>query len=181
MTQALVLYASTHGHTARIATRVALDLERAGIAVELREADGKLESSPADYDLVVVGASIHAGRHQREVADWVTRHAATLSSMPSGFFSVCLGTLEDPTVGRKYVDEFVERTGWLPRRTVELAGALQYLEYGRVTRAMIKLMMRRGGHPTDTSRNYDYTDWQAVDDFADDCAGLIRAPAAAAA
>ena len=180
MTQALVLYASTHGHTARIATRVALDLERAGIATDLRQADGKLDYSPADYDLVVVGASIHAGRHQRSVADWVSRHAAILSSMPSGFFSVCLGTLEDPAVGQRYVDEFVERTGWLPRRTVDLAGAIQYRAYGRATRIMIKLMMRRGGHPTDTSRNYDYTDWQAVDDFATDCAQLLPAATAAA-
>jgi menaquinone-dependent protoporphyrinogen IX oxidase len=26
-------------------------------------------------------------------------------------------------------------------------------------------MMKRGGHPTDTSQDYDYTDWHAVDRF----------------
>ena len=32
--------------------------------------------------------------------------------------------------------------------------------------------MHRGGHPTDISRDYDYTDWDAVDAFAHDCAAL---------
>jgi menaquinone-dependent protoporphyrinogen IX oxidase len=27
--------------------------------------------------------------------------------------------------------------------------------------------MRRGGHPTDTSQDYDYTDWEAVERFGD--------------
>ena len=41
---------------------------------------------------------------------------------------------------------------------MSFAGALQYLEYDFFTR----LMMHRGGHPTDTARDHDYTDWDAV-------------------
>ena len=75
MKPVLVLYASTHGHTAKIATRVAEALEHAGHAVDLRRVDAHDEPSPADYAAVVVGGSIHAGHHQRELVGWVRRHA----------------------------------------------------------------------------------------------------------
>jgi menaquinone-dependent protoporphyrinogen oxidase len=177
MTQALVLYASTHGHTAKIAVRVAEALERAGVVIDLRRADSKIDIAPSDYDAVVVGASIHAGHHQREIVDWVRRHAATLSTMPSAFFSVSLSAADDDAAARaaarKYVDDFVEETGWTPGRTESFAGAVQYREYDFFTRLLIKLMMHRGGHPTDTSRDYDYTDWDAVERFGEQCAALL--------
>ena len=183
MTKVLMLYASTHGHTGRIASRVARVIEQGGATVELRRADGVPEPVPGDYDAVVVGASIHAGHHQRLVTDWARRHATSLSAMPSAFFSVSLAAADDTDeaqrTARAYVDDFVERTGWSPRRTQSFAGALQYREYDVFTRLLIKLMMHRGQHPTDTSRDYDYTDWEAVDAFAQLCAELVPETVAA--
>ena len=40
MNDILVLYASTHGHTAKIASRVADVIERAGATVDLRSVRG---------------------------------------------------------------------------------------------------------------------------------------------
>ena len=37
----------------------------------------------------------------------------------------------------------------------------------------MRLMMRRGGHPTDISRNFDYTDWAAVERFGRDLSALV--------
>jgi len=34
----------------------------------------------------------------------------------------------------------------------------------------MKAITAREGGPTDTSRDYDFTDWPAVDQFADDAA-----------
>jgi menaquinone-dependent protoporphyrinogen oxidase len=55
------------------------------------------------------------------------------------------------------------QTGWTPTRTERIAGCLQYREYDVFTRQLMRLLMRRMGHPTDVSRDYDYTDWDAVD------------------
>ena len=41
------------------------------------------------------------------------------------------------------------------------------------TRTLMRLMMRRGGHPTDTSHDYDYTDWGAVERFGREFAALV--------
>ena len=94
--------------------------------------------------------------------------------MPSSFFSVCLAvaadTDESREAARKYIDDFSDETGWSPHRTHTFAGALQYLEYDFMTRLAIRLMMKRGGHPTDTSRDHDFTDWHAVERFGRECA-----------
>ena len=63
--------------------------------------------------------------------------------------------------------------------TATLAGALQYREYDFFTRTLIRLMMKRGGHPTDTSRDYDYTDWEAVARFGHEFSGMLAQGAAA--
>jgi len=37
----------------------------------------------------------------------------------------------------------------------------------------MRLLMRRMPHPTDASRDYDYTDWDAVGLWAHESAGMI--------
>ena len=178
MPTVLLLHASTHGHTARIAQRVADVLEHDGVTVDLRRA-GDGDPAPRDYDAVIVGASIHAGKHQKEVVQWAARHHATLALRPSAFFSVCLTAADDTEESReatrRYRDELVEATGWTPGTAVTFAGALQYREYDFATRLVIRLMMRKGGHPTDTSRDHDFTDWDAVERFARAFAGELGA------
>ena len=178
MTRILVLYASTHGHTGKIAARIA---QAIGPAADLRSADPANELAPWQYDAVVVGASVHAGHHQPAVLDWLSAHSSALSSMPSAFFSVCLTAADDTDEAReasqRYIDEALAKTRWEPRLTRTFAGALQYREYDLFTRLLVKLMMKRGGHPTDTSRDHDFTDWDAVDRFGRECAELAAVPA----
>ena len=113
---------------------------------------------------------------------WARRHHTTLATRPSAFFSVCLTAADDTeeshAATRRYLDEFVEATGWTPTRAMTFAGAIQYREYDFATRLLIRLLMRKGGHPTDTSHDHDFTDWDAVERFAHECAGLLStAPA----
>ena len=37
----------------------------------------------------------------------------------------------------------------------------------------MRLLMKRGGHPTDVTRDFDYTDWEAVDRFARECGTMV--------
>jgi menaquinone-dependent protoporphyrinogen oxidase len=179
MPNVLILYASKHGHTEKVARRMARALESDGATVQLHDAASPAPVAPYDHDAVIVGASIHAGSHQREIVDWAKAHHTTLSTMPSAFFSVCLTAADDTDESReatrRYLDELVEKTGWMPRKTATFAGALQYLEYDFATRLLVRLMMRRAGRPTDVSHDYDYTDWGAVDRFAHECAALLAA------
>lgn len=43
---------------------------------------------------------------------------------------------------------------------------MAYTKYGFVLRWITKIISRRRGGPTDTTRDHDMTDWEAVDQFA---------------
>jgi len=174
----LVAFASTHGHTAKIAERVAQVLRDRGAQVDVSDLRSGDAPSPARYDVVVAGGSVHRGRHQSELVAWGRRHAAALGFVPSALFSVSLAAAEDTeealAAARDYLDELEDETGWLPGLRVAFAGALQFREYDFPTRVAMRLLMAHGGHPTDISRDVVYTDWAAVDAFARRCAGLRR-------
>jgi menaquinone-dependent protoporphyrinogen oxidase len=174
MPNILVVYASKHGHTAKIAARLAETLRADGATAALEPAAS--DPSPHAFDAVVVGASIHAGHHQREVIDWIERHRDALAHTPAAFFSVCLAAADETDESleetQRYIDEFIAASGWTPQRSITFAGALQYREYDFMTRLLMRLLMWKGHHPTDTSRDYDYTDWAQVEQFAHDCGAL---------
>lgn len=180
---ALVVYASTHGHTAKIAARLAGAMREQSVAVELRDVEHALDVEPDRYDVVVVGASLHRERHQPEIVDWVTARREALDELPTVFFSVSLTAAEDSDAARAAaqgcVDAFCAQTGWTPGRTECVAGALQYREYDVFTRQLMRLLMKRGGHDTDVSQDHDYTDWDAVERLGREIAALAGAPVGA--
>jgi len=173
---ALVMYASTHGHTARIAARVAQAMRAEGLHVDRLDAASATEIELDRYDIVVVGASLHKEHHQKQIVEWVAERRDALGQRPTVFFSVSLSAAEDSEESRaatqRCIDEFCAQTGWTPSRTERIAGCLQYREYDVFTRQIMRLMMRRMGHPTDASHDYDYTDWDAVDGLGRQIAAL---------
>jgi menaquinone-dependent protoporphyrinogen oxidase len=184
--EVLILYATTHGHTRKIASRIADVLRADGSRPHLCDLREAGSMTPSGFDAVIVGASVHAGHHQKDAVAWVKHHAAALGETQSAFFSVSLMAAEDTAdslrVTREYVDEFLDDTGWMPSETASFAGALQYREYDFPTQLVMRLVMRRGNHPTDVSRDYDYTDWEAVESFAHSCLTLgVRGSRTAAA
>jgi menaquinone-dependent protoporphyrinogen oxidase len=177
MPSVLLLYATNHGHTAKIATRVAEILRTHGATVDVRDVASAGDIDPSAYDVAILGGSIHAGHHQRPLLDYAKRHAAALSALPAAFFSVCLAAAEEDDESRaqvaKYREDFAQESGWTPRLSTSFAGALQYREYDFMTRLLMRLLMRHGHHPTDSSRDYDFTDWDAVERFAHECAHTL--------
>jgi menaquinone-dependent protoporphyrinogen oxidase len=178
----LVVYNSTHGHTAKIAARIAAAMREEGVEVDVRNVAGAAEAEPGRYDVVVVGASLHRARHQQEITDWVQQRQTVLAERPAAFFSVSLSAADDSAESRadaqSCIEEFCVATGWTPDRTQAIAGCLEYREYDVFTRQLMRLLMRRSGRPTDTSHDYDYTDWDRVDRFGRELAALARGPVA---
>jgi menaquinone-dependent protoporphyrinogen oxidase len=62
-----------------------------------------------------------------------------------------------------------------------VAGALLYTHYNFLVRLIMKNIARKAGASTDTSRDYDYTNWPALDKFVDDFAAQVRRGSAAVA
>jgi len=66
------------------------------------------------------------------------------------------------------IDAFLADTGWHPLITKAVAGALTYSKYNFVLRRIMKWISRNEGGDTDTSRDYDYTDWKDLDELVAD-------------
>lgn len=179
MTRVLVVYGSSEGQTASIAERIGDVLDDDGIDVTLVHANhSPADLEPADYDGIVVGASIHAGRHQAAVGKFVSSHHDTLTRLPSAFFSVSLSAASaDPDAreeARNLLEGFLEESSWEPDLTRSVAGALRYSEYGLLKRFVMKRIAGRESGDTDTSRDYEYTDWAEVESFAREFATLLE-------
>lgn len=169
MPRTLILYATTEGHTARIAQRIELALRDQGHTVETRPANALSDLDPSAYDGVIVGASIHYGRHPRYLRALVRRHRNALATRPGAFFSVSLsagGPGAKPAAAQRYLDAFLRQSGWQPQQTASFAGALQYSRYGVWKRLLMRMIVGFAGGDTDTTRDYEYTDWNAVERFA---------------
>jgi menaquinone-dependent protoporphyrinogen oxidase len=194
-----LFFASREGQTRRIAQRIAADLQAAGAAVDLFD----LGASPAvvlsDYASACVASSVHLGRHERAAVAFVKRERAALERMSAVFVSVSLSEAGAQDMKRseserrqsaaevqQVIDGFVKETGWRPARVFPVAGALAYTRYNVLVRFVMKLIARRTGGPTDTTRDHELTDWAAVDRIAEtiryaDAASRSDGPAVGAA
>ena len=171
MARVAFCYGTTEGQTGVVAERMAAVLEDAGHDPALFHV-GHLPTdfSLADYDAVVIGASIHVGSHQASVTRFVADHVDELNRLPSAFFSVSLtaaeGTEEAWETARSMLADFLAETGWEPDATAVVPGALRNSQYGTLKRFVMKRIAKRAGGGTDTSRDYEYTDWDEVASFA---------------
>jgi menaquinone-dependent protoporphyrinogen oxidase len=179
----LVLFASTHGQTRRIAERIAATLREHGLETETHDVSTAPDGlSPKSFDGVLIGASVHAGHHQQAAVDYARHHHSLLNSLPCALFSVSLTAADDDDEAReatrKYLDDLLDDTGWQPTLSECFAGAILYSHYGVFERTLIRLIMRQKGHG-DVKWDQEFTDWEAVDRFARDFASAVGKQAAA--
>ena len=175
MSRILLLYASVEGQTTLIAERMARTLRELGHGVDMVPADAPADS--AAYDGVIIGASIHYGSHPANLRALVRRQRDAIAARPNAFFSVSLsagGPRPKPAAAQRYIDKFLRKTGWQPQLVASLAGAVKYSMYGPIKRRVMIVFVGLGGGETDTSRDYEYTDWPAVEQFAGEFARRVK-------
>jgi menaquinone-dependent protoporphyrinogen oxidase len=160
----LLLYASSEGQTERIANRIADQMRELGCRVHLTDLrDAPRSLSPADFDIAIVAGSIHLGNYRRDLLRWIRRYRDELRSRPAAFLSVSLTASQtgdhDREILAEYIDIMIRKTGWHPPAVHHVAGALRYTKYGPLKRWFMSRIARERGHPTDTSRDHEFTDW----------------------
>jgi menaquinone-dependent protoporphyrinogen oxidase len=168
----LLVYGTTEGQTQKIARFVADHLARQGHQTQLLNAiDATPAVAPLDFDAVLIAASLHAGRYQSAVIHFVSDHLAAIDRCPNAFLSVSLAAAgddaEDVSGLEKCVAAFTQETGWKPRCLHHVAGAFRYTSYDFLKRWAMKYIAYRKGGPTDTSRDYELTDWDDLRQFVE--------------
>ncbi|WP_107773935.1 flavodoxin domain-containing protein [Nocardioides sediminis] len=176
MARVLVAYGTSEGQTERIAEVIGDVLRDAGHEAAVLDVNDLGGVVPEGYDAVVLGASIHMGKHDKHVVALARDNLGTLERLPSAFFSVSLAAQGDQAEAEGYVRQFEEETGWHPDQRALFGGALLYTHYGFLKRRMMRRIVagKPGDLGVDTSRDYVYTEWDAVRAFAEHVAAGLE-------
>jgi menaquinone-dependent protoporphyrinogen oxidase len=167
----LIAYGSSHGHTARIAARIAARLRQSGHDVAIT--DQPFWTRAADFDAVIVGARVHGTRYPWRITYFIRRNLRALEERPSAFFSVSLLQLSRKSKQSNRTSALPRRAtaklGWTPDLIEVFGGALRWKEqYGKLKPLGVWMWRLSLGQMVDSRVNEQvFTDWQAVDRFAD--------------
>jgi menaquinone-dependent protoporphyrinogen oxidase len=169
MARVLLAYSTVDGQTLKISQRLQHQLQQMGHSAEL--VDIALAGAPdmAAFDQVVIGASIRYGKHRPELYRFIEAHRDVLEQMPSAFFSVNVVARKpgkNTPETNPYLRTFRRRTNWVPEVIGVFAGKIDYQRCGPLDRQVIRLIMWLTHGPTEPSACVEFTDWQAVDAFA---------------
>ena len=180
MSKVLIAYSTMDGQTRKIARALQKDLRLNGVESELLDIS---RSAPKldlrRYQGVIVGAPVHMSHYPKILHSWVRLHAAQLANLTTAFFSVCLGVLQKSDAKaqatlRTIAENFFVATRWNPGFLAIWPGALPYTKYGWFKRRLLHWIVKRGGVETDMKRDYEYTDWNEIRDFANVFAANLR-------
>ncbi len=174
----LILFATRQGQTAKIAARLGEHLERSGVSVRCIDASTAQGIDLDAFDLLVFGASMHAGGLERELTDFIKANADTIATRPRSFFLVLLSAAtKDPLLRAESLAD--ARQKMLDQLTVTfddtemIAGALRYSKYALPVKWLMRRIAEKAGEDTDTTRDYEYTDWFQVERYAQRLPNLV--------
>ena len=168
----LVIYGTTEGQTRKIAAFIADHLREKGSTVTLVDSTEARKAFSLDgFDAVIAAGSVHNGRHQTALFEFVRQHLEALQTKPTAMVSVSLSMASDDKEDRldaiAYAERFVDAAEWKPTVIHLVAGALRYTQYDFFKSWMLKIIAGAKGACTDTSKDHEFTDWRDLAAFAD--------------
>ena len=168
MTNTLIIYSSTDGHTKTICKRLTNFLKNRD-EIKVISLDDAKKFELSEFTKIIIGASIRYGRHSKELYKFINSNKDILNQKQSVFFSVnVVARKPEKSIPETnpYIKKFLKISSWKPKKIGVFAGKVDYPNYGFFDKYIIKLIMFITNGPTDTSRSYEFTDWSKVDEFA---------------
>jgi len=161
----LIVYGTTEGQTRKICEFLRDEAKKNGHEVTLNDST-ETHLHPKGFDAVIIGTSIHAEKFQDSVSHYVEENHEALNKIPGVFMVVSLTAATNEPESWKELEEitqhFLNRTGWHPEYVEQVAGALRYTKYNFLKKFIMRMIAQKQGGDVDTSRDYEYTDWDKV-------------------
>jgi len=168
MSEILIIYSTTDGHTLEICQRLQRLIEQQGHQVTLTSVDVAPDMQLESFDKIVIGASIRYGKHHKQVYDFIKSNEQILDSKPNAFFSVNVVARKpekNQPETNPYLQKFLRQITWQPKQLAVFAGKIDYQRYRFRDRQMIRLIMWITKGPTDPETVVEFTDWKQVETF----------------
>ena len=99
----------------------------------------------------------------------IDKNKNTIDTKKNAFFSVnaiARKKEKNKPETNPYVSKLLNNTNWIPKKIGVFAGKIDYPKYKLLDKYAIKFIMRITKGPTDTSKTYEFTDWDMVIEFA---------------
>ena len=168
MSESLIIYSSTDGHTKTICLEILNSLKSTDL-VEIISLE-KVETFDLNkYEKIIIGASIRYGRHNKKVIDFIIKNKNILDLKKTAFFSVnVVARKEEKSTPETnpYVLNFLKKTNWKPNKLSVFAGKVDYPNYNFFNKIVIRFIMMITKGPTDINNSYEFTNWENVRKFA---------------
>jgi len=166
MKKILLTYSTVDGHTKTICEKILSYSETS--QVDILPIDSSINIK--DYDTVVIGASIRYGKYREEIFKFIKENEELLNSKDNAFFSVNVVARKEnknKPETNPYLIKFLNKISWQPKILDVFAGKIDYPKYKFLDKYAIKFIMWITKGPTDTSKVYEFTDWNRVKSFAE--------------
>ncbi|SCZ53612.1 menaquinone-dependent protoporphyrinogen IX dehydrogenase [Thiohalomonas denitrificans] len=168
MSEILIAYSTTDGHTREISVRLRQVIKQQGHQVTLISIDDEPDIDLDRFDKIILGASIRYGKHSKQVYKFIEKNRNELESKSNAFFSVNV-VARKPDKNRPetnpYLRKFLKQIKWKPKEVTVFAGKINYPKYHFWDRQMIRLIMWMTKGPTDPKAVVEFTDWEQVEAF----------------
>ena len=168
MKSTLIIYSTTDGQTKNICSRIGKFLSN-DIPSKILSLSEVKNDDIEKYDQIIIGASIRYGKHKKELFEFIEGNLNELTKKNNAFFSVNVVARKpekNTPETNPYMQKFLLKTSWVPKKLAVFAGKIDYPKYNFVDRQMIRLIMWITKGPTNIKNTYEFTDWNKVDSFA---------------
>lgn len=168
MTKILIVYSSLDNHTKKICRRLQQVIEACSHHVTVVSVNETPQVDLTVFDKIVVGGSVHYGKHSPLIIDFININRPILEGKPNAFFSVNLVARKPEKCipeNNPYLQKLLKRITWKPKELAVFAGKINYPDYSFFDRLIIQLIMLITKGPTDPTSVIEYTDWQQVESF----------------
>lgn len=171
MENILIVYATKQGQAQKIAEVISKHLQSYGRHTDVRNIDDIPRGFEIkEYDGIIVGAGVHAAGYSSNLRKWIKSNHHIFSLKPTAFYSVCLGILQDSPKVREEEENIkqnlFDQTEWYPDSSTIFAGALPYSKYNWILKKIMHNIVQKAGVETDMTKDYEYTNWKDVKEFA---------------
>ena len=164
----LIIYSSTDGHTKKICEVIKENLIDKG-ELHLTSIENVSGTNVQFYDYIIIGASIRYGKHNRKVFDFIEKNLNIIEKKKNAFFSVNVVARKNEKntpETNPYIKKFLSKTRWKPKKLGVFAGKVDYPNYSFINKQIIRFIMFITKGPIDTSKSFEFTNWDNVKKFA---------------
>ena len=160
----IFIYSSSNGQSLKICET--LNEEKDSLILNI----DRLNSVNLDnFDQIIIGASVKYGDHNKKIYNFVKKYKILLERKKTVFFSVnatARKSEKNTPNTNPYIIKFLKKTNWKPDHIGVFAGKIDFPNYNFLEKYIIKFIMWITNGPTDTTKTYEFTDWDAVKKFS---------------